>query len=209
MKLLGFACVFGILSSCAAIEATLRPSIVSSAPKAPMLPLSSPTESMKGGKGGAEAPYPKGYGATVKPDGTIGFPEGTMAKVKGANIVIGAEPIVTVSEDGEVKGSGLKKRYRFAADGALLDEEGHGVRIAPDGGVRALGGPYRAHDVFVWTLEAGGSWDKSGWRTLSIVSLVVIENMLPQALKPEAATKAKEKEREGGIYIPPPSQWFK
>ncbi len=171
-----------------------HPSIVEVAPKAPMLPLVAPNDVLKGDKGPAGAAYPASFAATIKADGTVVFPEGAPGKVKGASIVVGGSPVVTLSEAGEVSGNGLKRRYRFAPDGDLLDAEGRGLRLAPDGGVRAIGGPYHYKDVMVWAApsttpydkpkagEAAATWDRAAWRTVAIVSLLMVENLLPEAL---------------------------
>ncbi len=173
-----------------------HPSIVEVAPKGPMLPLVSPGETLRGDKGPASAPYPASFGATIKADGTVIFPEGAPGKVRGASIVVGGSPVVTLSADGEVSGNGLKHRYRFAPDGDLLDANGRGLRLAPDGGVRAIGGPYHYKDVMVWAgavttstpydkpkgEAAAPSWDRTSWRTVAIVSLLMVENLLPEAL---------------------------
>ena len=170
-----------------------HPSIVEVAPKGPMLPLVISKDTLKGEKGPASAAYPAGFAVTMKADGSIAFPEGSPGKVKGASIVVGGSPVVTLSADGEVAGSGLKHKYRFAPDGDLLDSGGRGLRVSPDGGVRAIGGPYHYKDVMVWS-ESGktpydkkpgedqATWDRATWRTVAIVSLLMIENLLPDAL---------------------------
>ena len=173
-----------------------HPSIAEVAPKAPMLPLVAPTDVLKGDKGPAGAAYPPSFTATIKADGTVVFPEGAPGKVKGASIVVSGSPVVTLSSDGEVSGNGLKRKYKFAPDGDLLDADGRGLRLSPDGGVRAIGGPYHYKDVMVWagptatpydkpkagTEAAAPTWDRGAWRTVAIVSLLMIENLLPEAL---------------------------
>ena len=171
-----------------------HPSIVEVAPKASMLPLGIPLEPIKGDKGPAPAPYPSSFTATIKSDGTVVFPEGAPGKIRGGSIIVSGSAVVTLTADGEVLGNGLKHKYRFAADGDLLDAEGHGLRLAPDGGVRAIGGPYHYKDVMTWTGptstpydkpksgEAPATWDRGAWRTVAIVSLLMVENLLPEAL---------------------------
>ena len=172
-----------------------HPSIAEVAPKAPMLPLVAPTDVLKGDKGPASAAYPPSFTATIKADGTVVFPEGAPGKVKGASIVVSGSPVVTLSSDGEVSGNGLKRKYKFAPDGDLLDADGRGLRLSPDGGVRAIGGPYHYKDVMVWAgptstpydkpkaaTETAATWDRAAWRTVAIVSLLMVENLLPEAL---------------------------
>jgi hypothetical protein len=172
-----------------------HPSIAEVAPKAPMLPLVAPSDVLKGDKGPAGAPYPATFTATIKADGTVVFPEGAPGKLRGTSIVVGGGPVATLSADGEVSGNGLKRKYRFAPDGDLLDAEGHGLRLSPDGGVRAIGGPYHYKDVMVWATptatpydkpkpagEAAPTWDRASWRAVLIVSLLMVENLLPEAL---------------------------
>lgn len=200
---------FGI--GCASLESVIHPTIVKEAPPSPVVPLAAPSQTMTGQKGDASVTYPADFAATVKPDGTILFPQGTTGKLKGGAIVVDGQPVIVVNDAGEVKGAGLKKRYQFNADGELVDETGHGVRISPKGGVRALGGEWHYQDVFVWSVAGGGVWDKSAWRTLEIVALVLIENMLPQVITPKADAKdaASKGGKDKGLYIPPPSEWFK
>jgi hypothetical protein len=138
---------------------------------------------MRADKGSAPAGYPSEYTASVKPDGKILFPQGTVGHVKDAAIYAGDSVVATLSKDGEVSGKALKHRYHFNRDGDLVDPDGHGVRISPEGGVRGIGGPWHYQDVMVWTRE-GGSWQGDGWRTVAIVSLIVIENLLPNAIRP-------------------------
>ena len=199
------------VAACSPLRDWVTPrSIAREAPQSPVVPLTAPALLMKGEKGPAPAKYPAGFVASIKPDGTILFPEGTAARIKGPSVVLGGQPILTVTNDGEVKGNGLKRPYKFTADGDLVDADGRGVRLSPTGGVRTIGGAWRNQDVFVWAPEGGGAWDKTGWRTLAIVALVMIENMLPDALRPaERVDDASAPEPRGGIYIPPPSEWFK
>ncbi len=172
-----------------------HPSIVEVAPKGPIVPLAVPLDVQRGDKGAASAAYPPSFGATIKPDGTVLFPEGAPGKIKGASIVVGGSAVATLSEGGEVAGAGLKRKYRFAPDGDLLDAEGRGLRLSPDGGVRAIGGPHHYKDVMQWSGPAGSTpydkpkageaaptWDRASWRTVAIVSLLMIENLLPEAL---------------------------
>ena len=93
--------------------------------------------------------------------------------------------VATLSEQGELKGPGLKHTYKFNDKGELLDSDGHGVRVLADGGVRGIGGKWRYKEVMVWAPAHPDEarWDHSGWRAVAIVSLVVIENMLPDALR--------------------------
>ena len=151
----------------------------------PMLPLTAPPVAIRGDRGPAQAPYPATYGASIKPDGTIGFPDNTSGKIKGASIYVSGSAVATLTESGEVSGSGLKHKYKFNEKGELLDGEGHGVRVAPHGGVRGIGGKWRYRDVMVWAAVDADKqrWDYSGWRAVAIVSLIVIENMVPEALR--------------------------
>jgi hypothetical protein len=202
-----FALALGAVS-CTAIRRAVGPSSIAQVSPEPVTPLAPPTETMKGGKGDADAHYPSDFDAVVKSDGTIVFPQHTLGHIKGSSLFVGGDPVLTVGADGEVKGVGLKHRYRFDDAGALLDEQGHGVRLEPGGGVRGVGGEWSYKDVFSWTPEGGGKWDDRGWRTLVLVSLVIIENMLPEAIRlKEAPDGGKDKGLT--IRIPPPSEWFK
>jgi hypothetical protein len=138
-----------------------------------------------GDRGPAQAPYPATYGASIKPDGTIGFPDNTSGKIKGSSIYVSGAAVATLTEGGEVSGSGLKHKYKFNDKGELLDEAGHGVRVAPQGGVRGIGGKWRYRDVMVWAAVDADKqrWDYSGWRAVTIVSLIVVENMVPDAIR--------------------------
>ena len=147
-----------------------------------MLPLVPPGAALRGEKGTAPAAYPVTFGAQIKPDGTVLFPDNTAGKIKGANVSAGGSPVVTLSESGEVTGSGLKKKYTFTEKGELVDAEGHGIRLTSNGTVRAIGGKWRNKDLMVWTAD-GQKWDFTGWRAVAMVSLVVIENLIPEALK--------------------------
>jgi hypothetical protein len=186
-------------------------SVAQTAPE-PLGPLAIPTATMSGGKGDAAASYPPDFSATVKSDGTIVFPQHTVGHVKGASVVIGGSPVLTVDDDGALKGIALKHRYKFDEHGALLDEAGHGVAIQPDGSVRGVGGEWRYTAPFAWSPEGGGAWDHKGWRVLEIVALVMLENMLPGAIR---EADAKDAPADGGkskgltIRFPPPSEWFK
>lgn len=193
------------LAACDTLQNAIQPPSIGKISPEPLTPLAAPTQTMKGGHGAAEAAYPADYTATVKPDGTILFPEHTTGKVQGANLLVGGEVVLTVNADGSLKGAALKHHYAFTDDGALLAEDGRGVRIDPDGSVRTVGGAWKYQSVFAWSPEGGGTWDKSAWRTLEIVALVVIENMLPSAIPHGDAGTDKGLD----IHIPPPSQWFK
>jgi hypothetical protein len=199
---------------CATIDGVIRPTIANKAPPEATTPLALPTSTMRGAKGTADAKYPDGFTAVVNGDGSIQFPEQMKGKIQGASILVGGAAVLTVAADGTVKGAGLKGTYKFESDGDLVDANGHGVRISPSGGVRGLGGQWSHQDVFVWSVDGGGDWDEKGWHTLAIVALVMLENMLPTALatapdpKPKSAPAASHKS-DGGIYIPPPSEWFK
>ena len=127
------AMVFAVwLPACEKIQNAIQtPGIAKVAPE-PMTPVPLPTQTMKGGRGDADAAYPPDYGATVKPDGTILFPQHTTGRIQGSSIMVGNEAVLTVSPDGTLKGVALKHHYAFADDGALLDEDGHGVRILPE-----------------------------------------------------------------------------
>ena len=81
------------------------------------------------------------------------------------------------------------------------------MRITPDGAIRTIGGPWKYQSVFAWQTEGGEPWDRSAWRTLEIVALVVLENMMPNAIRPPGDAGAADNGLE--IHIPPPSQWFK
>ena len=163
------------VAACASIESALAPPNMAKLAPESMTPLTLPRQTMRGGKGDADAPYPADFAVTLKSDGTIAFPQHTPGKLQGPSLIVGGEAVLTVSEDGTVKGPGLKHGYKFADDGALLDAEGHGVRIAPDGAVRAIGGAWRFPAVFRWTPDGGGDWDKTAWRALELVALVMIE----------------------------------
>jgi len=174
-----------------------HPSIAQVAPPGPMLPLVVPKEPLRGDKGPASARYPASFGVTIKPDGTILFPEGSPGKIKGNGIVVGGSTVATLSDSGEVSGSGLKHRYKFDVDGDLLDAEGRGLRLSPTGGIRSIGGPWHYKDVMQWSElgkanvvakrdkdeDDGPPWDRAAWRTVAIVSLLMVENLLPEALR--------------------------
>jgi len=198
---------------CATIDGVIRPTIANKAPPEYASPLALPTTTMLGSKGSADAKYPDGFVAVVKGDGTIQFPERMTGKIQGGSILVGGAAVLTVGTDGTVKGPGLKGSYKFNAEGDLVDDGGHGVRISPSGGVRGLGGAYKYKDVFTWSVEGGGDWDEKGWHTLAIVALVMLENMLPSALatapEPKPKSAPATSSSRGGIYIPPPSEWFK
>lgn len=198
--------------ACASLEQAVDPpAIAQVAPEAPV-PLVVPDQTMRAAKGDADAPYPRDFAVTVKSDGTILFPQHTTGHVRGSSLLIGGDTVLTVKSDGEVEGAALKRRYRFDDSGALLDDRGHGVRLAPDGGVRGVGGEWAYRDVLSWASDGGGAWDHHGWRTLAVVSLVLVENMLPQAIGTAAgAHEAHDAGKDNGlrITIPPPSQWFK
>ncbi len=195
------------LAACDTLQGAIQPSAIAKVAPEPLLPLPVPTLTMKGGKGAAEAAYPADFAATVKADGTIVFPQHTTGHIKGASLLVEGEPVVTVNADGTLRGIALKHHYGFADDGALLSDDGRGVRIGPDGAVRTIGGAWKYQSVFVWQSEGGEPWDKSAWRTLEIVALVVLENMMPTAIRPAGDAGAADKGLD--IHIPPPSQWFK
>ncbi len=195
------------LVACDALQGALQPPAIAKVAPEPLTPLPLPTVTMKGGKGAAEAAYPADFAATVKADGTILFPQHTTGRIKGASLQVDGDPVVTVNADGTLKGVALKHHYAFTDDGALLADDGRGVRIGPDGAVRTVGGPWKYQSVFVWQTEGGEAWDKSAWRTLEIVALVVLENMMPTAIRPPGDAGAADKGLD--IHIPPPSQWFK
>jgi hypothetical protein len=202
------------LASCAELQDVVSGSskpLTDTAPE-PNTPLSVPTETMTGTKGPASASYPNDYGVTVKSDGSIVFPQHTMGRIKGNTILVGAETVLTISPSGVVKGSALKRTYHFTDTGELVDDSGSGVRISPEGGVRAMGGSWHHQDVMTFTPEGPGRWDQHAWRALEIIALVVIENMLPDALHDTSAPSASDAgtaKSKGGLYIPPPSEWFK
>jgi hypothetical protein len=149
----------------------------------PMLPLSAPTTPMRGERGRASVKYPASFAVGIRPNGTISFPQDTTGRLDGANVLAGSAPLVSVNDAGEVHGAGLRRTYAFNEKGELVDPDGHGVRVTPEGKVRALGGSIRYADVMVWLPEARGErWDYSGWRTISILSLVVLENLLPETV---------------------------
>jgi hypothetical protein len=169
-----------LVAACDSLQNAIQPPTIAKVSPEPLAPLPIPTQTMKGGRGSADATYPSDFAATVKADGTILFPQHTTGKIQAANLLVG---------------------------GALLAEDGHGVRIDPDGSVRTVGGAWKYQSVFVWAPDGGGTWDKSAWRTLEIVALVVIENMLPSAIPHGDAGADSDKGLD--IHIPPPSQWFK
>src|SRR3989442_9749264 len=89
------------VAACATVKEQLKieqlpwehPRIVEVAPAAPVVPLAIPTQTMKGDKGPASAPYPAKFAVTVKADGTIAFPDGTPGKIKGASVIVAAEKV--------------------------------------------------------------------------------------------------------------------
>jgi hypothetical protein len=155
---------------------------ISEVAPAPMTPLEAPKQKMRGDKGGAPASYPANFGAVVSPDGTIAFPDNTSGKIEGNDVYVAGSVAASVNEAGDVSGSGLHQKYKFNDKGELLDGEGRGVRISPEGGVRGLGGKWRYMDVVAWTPESG-KWDYSGWRALTVVSLLLVESMAPEAIR--------------------------
>lgn len=157
----------------------------------PVTPLTAPTTPMFVQRGRAPLAYPSAFGAAIRPDGTITLPRNGAAHVRGANLVGEASVLLTVSENGVVSGSALKRKYAFNDAGELVDENGHGVRMQPDGRVRALGGSVRHADVMVWLPETRGErWDYAGWRTMSIVSLLLLEHLLPETVGLTTTTSA-------------------
>lgn len=200
------------LASCAELqEAVSAKPLTETAPE-PNTPLSVPTETMTGVKGAASAPYPSDYGVTVRSDGVIFFPQHTMGRIKGGTLLVGGDTVLTVSPSGVVKGVALKHTYHFTDTGELVDDSGgSGVRISPDGGIRAMGGSWHHTDVMTFTQDGPGHWDQHAWRTLEIVALVVIENMLPDALRDTSAASSSDAgtSKSKGLYIPPPTEWFK
>lgn len=205
----GAAILLGLaVASCAELQNAVSTTPLTDTAPEPNTPLSVPTETMTGAKGPASAPYPNDYGVTVKSDGSIVFPQHTTGRIKGNTLFVGNEAVLTVSPSGVVKGSALKHTYHFTDTGDLVDDAGNGVRISPDGGVRAMGGAWRHQDVMTFTPDGPGRWDQHGWRALEIVALVVIENMLPQALH-DSDSSASDAGKSKGLYIPPPSEWFK
>jgi hypothetical protein len=195
------------LAACDTLQGAIQPPAIAKVAPEPLTPVAVPTLTMKGGKGAAEAAYPADFAATVKADGTILFPQHTAGRIKGASLLVDGEPVLTVNADGTLKGIAVKHHYAFTDDGALVADDGRGVRIGPDGAVRTVGGPWKYQSVFVWQTEGGEPWDKSAWRTLEMVALVVLENMLPTAIRPPGDAGAADKGLD--IHIPPPSQWFK
>jgi hypothetical protein len=206
-------------AACSSLKEAVNPrSIAQTAPE-PASPLTAPTQNMSGGKGDADAPYPSDFAVAVKSDGTIDFPQHTQAHVKGSAILVSGRPVITVADDGGVSGIGLKRRYKFDNHGQLLDEDGHGVVIDADGSVRGIGGDWQYRSVFAWAPDVGGAWNKSAWHTLEIVALVMLENMLPRAVRSsptDAGAAAQSGDAKAGqgdkvidIRIPPPSEWFK
>jgi hypothetical protein len=196
------------LASCAELQDVVSAKPLTDTAPEPNTPLSVPTETMTGTKGPASATYPNDYGVTVKSDGSIVFPQHTMGRVKGGTLLVGNDTVLTVSPSGVVKGAALKHTYHFTDTGELVDDSGAGVRISPDGGIRAMGGSWRHQEVMTFTPEGPGRWDQHAWRTLEVVALVVIENMLPQALH-DSESSASDAGKSKGLYIPPPSEWFK
>jgi hypothetical protein len=164
-----------------------RDRIVDTAPNTPLTPLTTPKWPLRGDRSSALESYPDKYATTIKPDGTVAFPQGTVGKLRGGSILVDGVPVAGVTPLGEVSGSGLKKHYHFTDDGDLLDAEGHGIRVMPNGGIRGVGGKWHYKDVFIWAMTDGGHWDGTGWRTVALVSLLVIENLLPEAIGADAA----------------------
>jgi hypothetical protein len=208
MRLFAVLLLSFAVCSCAELEQAVSTKPLTDTAPEPNTPLSVPTETMTGTKGPASAPYPNDYGVTVKSDGSIVFPQHTMGRIKGGTLLVGGETVLTISPSGVVKGAALKRAYHFTDTGELVDDDGNGVRISPDGGVRAMGGPWHHQDVLTFTPDGPGQWDQHAWRTLEIVALVVIENMLPQALH-DTDSSASDAGKSKGLYIPPPSEWFK
>ena len=208
-----------VFAACSSLKEAVNPRSIAQVAPEPAAPLAAPTQNMSGGKGDADAPYPPDFAVTVKSDGSIDFPEHTQARIKGAAILVAGRPVITVADDGGVSGIGLKHRYKFDNHGQLLDDGGHGVVIDADGSVRGVGGDWQYRSVFVWAPDGGGVWNKSAWHTLEIVALVMLENMLPRAVRSSptdggaAAQSADGKAGHGDkgfdIRIPPPSEWFK
>jgi hypothetical protein len=199
------------VASCAELEGAISGKPLTETAPEPNTPLSVPTETMTGAKGPASATYPNDYGVTVKSDGSIVFPQHTMGRIKGGTLLVGNDTVLTVSPSGVVKGSALKHTYHFTDAGELVDDSGAGVRISPEGGVRAMGGSWHYQDVMTFTPDGAGRWDQHAWRTLEIVALVVIENMLPEALRDTSPASSSDggAAKGKGLYIPPPSEWFK
>jgi hypothetical protein len=213
MRAIPWALVYALAPACTPLHDMMSPppTVMQTTPE-PASPLTLPTVDMNGGRGDADAAYPPDFSAMVKSDGTVVFPQHTQGRIKGASVVIAGNPVLTVNDDGSLKGLALKHKYKFDGSGALLDESGNGVSIQPDGSVRGVGGEWHYKAPFAWTAEGGGAWDHKGWRTLEIVALVVLENMLPGSIRESDAKGAAPdggKGKGATFRFPPPSEWFK
>ena len=165
----------------------------------PHVPLAAPAMPLHGERGRAALPYPTSFAVVIRPDGSISFPQHTSAKLRGASVVAGSTILATLDDAGNVTGAGLKRRYAFNEKGDLVDDTGRGVRLAPDGRVRGLGGSVRYTEVMAWVPETRGErWDYVGWRTLSILSLLVLENLMPETVGLTTTTNAN-------VTQPPPA----
>ncbi|MFO0678316.1 MAG: hypothetical protein U0169_17395 [Polyangiaceae bacterium] len=159
--------------------------IVDVVPSKPMLPLVAPSQTLKAKRGAANANYPANYRLTIKSDGSVVFPDGGPGRVKNDSVFVGGVVVATLSSSGELAGPGLKHRYKFDSGGELKDDDGHGVRVSPEGTVFGIGGKWRYQDVMVWTGDSGttGDWDRAAWRTVAVLSVLMLENVLPVALR--------------------------
>ena len=91
-----------LVLGCASIHEAVSPRTIAQIAPEPATPLPTPTQTMTGGKGSANAPYPQDFAVTVKNDGSIVFPEHTLARIKGAAIVVSGQAVITVGDDGHV-----------------------------------------------------------------------------------------------------------
>ncbi len=153
------------------------------APAAPMVPLAAPNTPLRAERGRAALAYPASFAIAIRPDGAVTFPKDTVGQVRGASVFVDSTALATLDDAGVVSGGGLKRKYTFNEKGDLVDDLGRGVRVGPDGHVRALGRSVRYQNVLVWRPETRGErWDYVGWRTLSILSLLLLENTLPETV---------------------------
>lgn len=143
-----------------------------------------PRRAMEAKRGSARAVYPRAYRVSIRPDGQIVFPDGGPGKIQGDAVYVGTSVVARVRPSGDVSGSGLRGTYRFNDRGELIDDAGDGVRILSSGAVVATRGRYRGKEIMAWTSEGEdeAAWDRAAWRTLAVLSLLVIDNLAPQLI---------------------------
>jgi hypothetical protein len=172
--------VWGALTACDPKGRPLWKSadtIVEVAPRRAVVPLVLPQRALRG-KRASGSPLPN-VSVVLRPDGTLVLPDGGPGRVKSDDVLADSSVLLSVTTRGEVAGPALKRKYRFERDGDLSDADGRGVRVEPSGVVRSL----RTDKILLrWDDDGKTRWDWAAWRTVAILSVLVTENVAPQAL---------------------------